>query len=312
MTNQPRSFLVVASSRVGELVMAQSLFIELKNLDPACRIDVLVDSDLFSLLERMPQVAKAVPLPDDFERFRFSDRLRLGSEIRSAGYSHAIVLADGWRYALIPVLARIPVRTGYSPKALLNDCRIADNRWTTLQKFVALGLESSANLYPEHSFPDLDVSLHSKIQVVEKFSIIESSELVLALCPGGGKALDQQWSPEYYTHVADDIVNRGWNVWLLGEEKDHQLGEQICGIADRCKNFIGRTSLAETTDLLSLVDVVVTNHSGLMHIALALHRQVLIVADSTHIDTTACGQPGARLLPLDVTPDLVLSELRGW
>ncbi|MCI0654681.1 MAG: lipopolysaccharide heptosyltransferase II [Methylococcaceae bacterium] len=311
MAEHPRSFLIAAPDRVGELVMAQSLFIGLKNRDPACRIEVLAPPGLFPLLERMPQIAKAIPLPEGFERFRLSDRLSFAGQIRANGFSQAILLNTGWRYALLALLARIPLRTGYSAKTLLNDARTADKRWTTLEKFVALGLDDPADVPSEPALPNLDIGLHNQLQVKEKFSIVDSLDPVLALCPGGGASLHDRWGIEGYARLARDAIDRGWQVWLLGEEMDHLVGSEIRRIAGCCQNFMGRTSLAEAIDLLSLADVVVTNYSGLMHVALALQRQVLIMADSKRIDSPACAQSGARPLPLDASPEQVFSELPG-
>ncbi|MGH8550054.1 MAG: lipopolysaccharide heptosyltransferase II [Methylococcales bacterium] len=311
MTADPRRFLVLSPDRVGALVMAQSLFIELKNRDPACRIDVLAPPGLLPLLERMPQIAKAIPLPEDFERFGLSDRLSFVGQIRASGYNHAILLNDGWRFALLAWLARIPLRTGYSSKALLNDPRTADKRWNALEKLVALGFDNPADLPSDVALPNLDIGLYNQLPVIEKFSIVESMEPVLALCPGGGASLNDQWRIESYARLAGDAIDRGWQVWLLGEENDQSIGLAICRIAGSCQSFMGRTNLAEAIDLLSLADVVVTNYSGLMHVALALQRQVLIIADTTRIDNPAYLQPGARLLPLEATPEQVFSELPG-
>ncbi len=290
--------------------MAQSLFIALKNRDPACRIDVLAPPALHPLLERMPQIAKAIALPGGFERFGIADCWSFARQIRSFGYSHAIQLSAGWRFTSIPVLARIPVRTGYLPKPLLNDTRAAGH-WTVLEKFVAPGLDSRADFPAELALPELDIGLHHQIPVMEKFAIIESREPVLALCPGGGASRGDRWEPEFYASLAAGAVNQGWQVWLLGEETDHDTGIRIGETAQRVQNFIGKTNLAEAIDLLSLADVVLTGYSGLMHIALALKKQVLIIADADRIGNPACRQPGARVLPLDATPELVLSELPG-
>jgi heptosyltransferase-2 len=291
--------------------MAQSLIIEMKNRDPACRIDVLALRGLVPLLERMPQIAKAIPLSENFEDFGWPDRLSFAGQIRANGYSQAIFLIEGWRFALTALLARIPLRTGYFPKALLNDPRKADPRWTSLEKFVALGFDRGTDLPSEIALPDLDIGLHSQLAVMEKFSIVEATLPILALCPGGASNSNHRWGIECFARLARDAIDRGWQVWLFGEENDQNIGIRVGQIAGGCQNFIAQTSLAEVVDLLSLTDVVVTNYSGLMHISLALRKQVLIMADSMQIDSPACLQSGARLLPLSATPERVLSELPG-
>ena len=292
--------------------MAQSLFMELKNQDPACRIDVLVRAELFPLVERMPQVAESIILPPEFEQFGVTDCLSFARKIRASGYSHSILLSEGWRSAWIPMLARIAVRTGYAPKSLLNDFRTAKPLWTPMERFVALGLESASELPAQLCLPDLDIGLHQQFPVIEKFSIKESSKPVLALCPGGGQFQDDQWGAPAYASVACGALDRGWQVWLLGDENDHTLARHISDKAPDCRNFIGETTLADSIDLLSLSDVVLTNFSGLMHIALALHRQVLIVANFDRVESLACTQQlGASLLRLSSNPDQVLAELPG-
>ena len=311
MAENPDRLLVVAPCRVGDLLLAQSLFIELKNRYPACRIDVLAVPDLFPLLERMPQIAKVIPLPAEFDGFGMADRLAFARRIHSFGYSRAILLTDGWRFALTALLARIPVRTGFSPKALLNDIRTVDPQWTTVEKFVALGIGVSEDPVSHPALPNLDIGLHHQIPVIEKFAVTESTEAVLALCPGGGSDVADRWAPECYARLAKAASALGWQIWLLGDENDRRIGIGISETAGRCHNFIGQTTLGEAIDLLSLADVVVTNYSGLMHIALALQRQVLILAEPDRIDSPACRQPGALLLPLSADTEQILSELPG-
>lgn len=55
--------LVVGPSWVGDMVMAQSLFIVLKQQYPDCQIDVLAPSWTRALLVHMPEVSQAIELP---------------------------------------------------------------------------------------------------------------------------------------------------------------------------------------------------------------------------------------------------------
>jgi heptosyltransferase II len=71
--------LVVGPSWIGDMVMAQSLFITLKNAQPDCRIDVLAPAWSFSLLERMPEVTKAIAMPLTHGQIQFGQTTAFGS-----------------------------------------------------------------------------------------------------------------------------------------------------------------------------------------------------------------------------------------
>ncbi|OYV15867.1 MAG: Lipopolysaccharide heptosyltransferase II, partial [Methylococcaceae bacterium NSP1-1] len=220
--------------------MAQSLFITLKNVQPDCQIDVLAPSWSFSLLERMPEVANAIAMP----------------------LSH--VLPNSWKSALIPYFASIPVRTGYIGECrwgLLNDARKLDKTLLTMtvQRFVALGLPNSVQLPPEYPIPGLIINPNQQNAVIEKFNLTPSAK-ILALCPGAEYGAAKRWPASYYAEVARHKIDQGWQVWLFGSDKDKEAAEQINKKVDgRCIDFTGRTSLAEAVDLMSLVNIVVTN-----------------------------------------------------
>src|SRR5206468_150476 len=64
--------------------------------------------------------------------------------------------------------------------------------------------------------------------------------------------------------------------------KDVSIGDQIVmQTSGKITNLIGKTSLEESIDLLSLATVVVSNDSGLMHIAAALDKPMVAVYGST-------------------------------
>ena len=63
MKKDIKKILVVGPSWVGDMVMAQSLFIALKAQNPDVVIDVLAPSWSAPLLARMPEVNKAIEMP---------------------------------------------------------------------------------------------------------------------------------------------------------------------------------------------------------------------------------------------------------
>ena len=287
------------------MVMAQSLFITLKKAWPGCQIDVLAPAWSFSLLERMPEVTKAVAMPLLHGQFGLLDRIKLGRTLRTEAYNQAIVLPNSWKSALIPYFADIPVRTGYIGECrwgLLNDARKLDKSLLTMtvQRFVALGLPSTAPLPPDYPMPNLVINRDQQQAVIEKFTLTPS-EKILALCPGAEYGAAKRWPAAYYAEVARQKMAQGWQVWLFGSDKDQEAAAQINrAVSGQCIDFTGRTSLAEAVDLMSLVDAVVTNDSGLMHVAAALDKKTIALYGSSDPQFTPPLNAKAQVITLNL------------
>jgi heptosyltransferase-2 len=297
--------LVVGPSWVGDMVMAQSLFIALKNTHPNCQIDVLAPAWTLSLLERMPEVNKAIAMPLSRGRFGLVERIKLGFSLRPGNYDQAILLPNSWKSAIAPFFANIPVRTGYIGECrwgLLNDARKLDkNRLTmTVQRFVALGLPADTSMPPECPKPALTISKDRQQAVIDKFKLTPAPE-ILALCPGAEYGPAKRWPIEHYAEVAKHKLDQGWQVWLFGSEKDKADSEQINKAAlGLCTDFTGRTSLAEAVDLMSLANTVVSNDSGLMHVAAALDKKVIAIYGSSDPGFTPPLNDKAEIISLNL------------
>lgn len=277
----------------------------LKKAQPECRIDVLAPPWTFSLLDRMPEVSKAIAMPLTHGQFGLSGRIKLGRHIRTENYDQAIVLPNSWKSALIPFFAAIPVRTGYIGECrwgLLNDARKLDKRKLTMtvQRFAALGLPKNAKLPPDYPQPVLKVEQSRKQAVAEKFGL-SVSEKILALCPGAEYGSAKRWPATYYAEVARRKIEQGWQVWLFGSDKDKDSAEQINReTSGLCTDFTGTTSLAEAVDLMSWVNAVVTNDSGLMHVAAALDKKIIALYGSSDPGFTPPLNAKAKVISLNL------------
>jgi len=299
----PTKILIVGPSWVGDMVMAQSLFQTLKQAEPEFEIDVLAPEWSFALLARIPEVSEAIAMPLTHGQFGWSERVNLGKSLRSKNYSQAIVLPNSWKSALIPFFANIPKRTGYIGECrwgLLNDARKLDKASLTMtvQRFVALGLPSDAAMPPHYPIPALNVSVDNQNAVSEKLKL-KNTKPVLALCPGAEYGEAKRWPAGHFAEVARRKIAGGWQVWLLGSAKDKPVAEQINAVADGlCMDFTGNTELGEAVDLLSLADVVVSNDSGLMHVAAALDKKLIALYGSSDPGFTPPLNAKAHILTL--------------
>jgi heptosyltransferase-2 len=279
--------LVVGPSWVGDMVMAQSLFKALVEKHPGVAIDVLAPGWSLPLMERMPEVDQAIEMPLGHGQFGLKQRWRLGKSLADRNYDRAILLPNSWKSALTPFAAGIPIRTGWVGEmryGLLNDIRRLDKtRLTmTVQRFVALAEAAEVTGIPQIPVPKLEVRAEDVAAALEDLNLQRDASRLLVLCPGAEYGAAKRWPESSYGELATQMIDNGWSVWLFGSEKDRPVCREINRVTgERCVDLSGVTSLAQAVDLMSLADAVVSNDSGLMHVAAALDRPLVALYGSS-------------------------------
>ena len=283
------NILIIGPSWVGDMVMAQTLFQCLRQRHPDCHIDVLAPDWSRPILERMPEVRAALSFPLGHGVLDLAARRKIGKGL-AGQYDQAILLPNSLKSALVPFFAGIAKRTGWKGEmryGLLNDIRTLDkDRYPLMiERFMALAGEPDAALAQPYPRPSLQIDPVSSAAALAKFGL-NLEHPVLALCPGAEFGEAKRWPAEHYAKVAEAKIRQGWQVWLFGSQNDHAGGEEIRsrlipGLREESVNLSGKTSLAEAIDLLSAASAVVSNDSGLMHVAAALNRPLVAVYGST-------------------------------
>lgn len=276
--------------------MAQTLFIELKRLNPNANIDVLAPAWTRPLLERMPEVRDALAMELGHGEVKLSARKELGRSLIPNDYDQSIVLPNSLKSALVPFWAKIPKRTGWRGEmryGLLNDLRKLDKAKYPLmiERFIALAHPKNSPLPSPLPVPKLEISSASRNSALGKFKLDTDTRPVLALCPGAEFGESKRWPADHYGEVARQKIGEGWQVWIFGSANDREVANTIvCGLSEEdkkhCYQLAGETSLAEAVDLLSCAKLAITNDSGLMHIAAALSVPLIAVYGSTSPDFT--------------------------
>ncbi|GJM11706.1 MAG: lipopolysaccharide heptosyltransferase II [Pseudohongiella sp.] len=302
-------FLVVGPAWVGDMVMAQSLFMCLKEQYPDCKISVLAPDWTRPLLERMPEVERGISIEMDHGDLKLSRRRAFGKSLRAEGFTTAIVLPNSFKSALIPYHAAIPNRIAWKGEwrnMLLSDCRRLDKAAFPLmvQRFAALAFPASAQPPSQIPDPRLKSDQQNVDQALGDFGLSLGSK-VLAICPGAEFGEAKQWPAEHFAACCSAKIDEGWQVWIFGSKKDMQVADevlQLLSVEQRhsCVSLAGRTSLAQAIDLLSVASAVISNDSGLMHIAAALDKPVVALYGSTSPDFTPPLSEKSRLLFTDI------------
>ena len=296
--------LLVAPSWIGDAVLSHPLLVRLKERDRAGEIDVLAPAWALAVYRRMPEVAQALALP-----FGHGD-LKLGARRRFARtlpkYDQAIVLPNSFKSALVPWHAGIAVRTGYRGEmryGLLNDMRQLDEAALPLiaERYAAFAQPAGEALRRPLPEPRLAVDAHTREATLAKFGL-DLAKPVAAFAPGAEYGPAKRWPAPHFAELAAMLIERGYQVWLFGSAKDADITREIVG-AERSRkgpivDLAGRTSLDEAIDLISVASRVVTNDSGLMHIAAALDRPMAAIFGSSSPRFTPPLSSKARVITL--------------
>ncbi len=285
--------------------MAQPLFMRLKQRDPQPILDVFAPAWVAPLLRRMPEVDEVITNPFAHGELRLGVRWKLARAFARQGYGQVIVLPNSLKAALIPFFAGIPRRTGFVGEmryGLLNDARKLDAAGYPLmvERFALLAQDADEPLLRPLPHPRLMVNEGQRLAVLAKLGI-DDRQPAVALCPGAEYGPAKRWPEAHFAALARSLAARGYGVWLVGSHKDRAIGDAIAAASGgAARNLCGQTSLDAAVDVLASAAAVVTNDSGLMHVAAALGKPLVALYGSSSPGFTPPLSATARIASLNL------------
>ena len=308
-------YLIIGPSWLGDMVMAQSLFMLLRKKHPRAEIHVTALPFCVPLVKRMPEVDKVIPIPFGHGQLRVLARRRFGKALAAEHYTEALILPHSFKSALIPFFAGIPVRRGW-----LGESRhfVLNQIWKNKKPFPlmvdqyrALAWAPSAENAPRNAdeieqkpVPLLSTDLGNAKDVYARLGG-GSTEKILALCPGASYGPAKKWPPESFAAVASWWIARGGRAVIMGAGKDRDDAAAIMAalpteVKAGCLDLTGKTAITDSVDLIGLAEAVLTNDSGLMHVAAAAGRPVVAVFGSSTPGYTPPLTDRAEILQTDI------------
>ena len=278
--------LVIAPSWIGDTIMAQPLFARLHARHRSLELDALAPRWVAPVLQRMDEISEVIDSPFGHGQIGLKPRWRLARELAARGYDAVYVLPNSLKSALIPFLAGIPQRVGFTGESrygLINRRHHLDKQALPLmvERFAQLAEAPGASLPRPVAYPVLRSTAKNRENTLAELGIARPEKLV-AFCPGAEYGPAKRWPAAHFAELARQLAADGYAIWLFGSPKDHAVAEEISQLAPGlCRNLCGATSLAQAVDLLALADLVVCNDSGLMHVAAALDRPIVALYGSS-------------------------------
>ena len=290
-----QGILIIAPNWIGDAVMTQPLLAALKSQYPASTIDVLASTWVAPIYRACSEVNHVIEANFQHKQLQWGLRKQLANDLRLRGYQACFILPNSLKSALIPWMANIPFRIGYRGElrfgliniALNNPSKI--NRPPMVEHYLALSqlLSDGEPLAANALTPKLNVSSSAKQSIDKKLSDANiDSKSVFVFCSGAEYGPTKRWPASHFAELANHLAQQlpNANIILLGSKSDHELAKAILQQSQdsvKIHNWCGNTSLDEAIALIGVAKAVVSNDSGLMHIAAALKTPQIAIFGSS-------------------------------
>lgn len=288
--------LVVAPQWIGDAVMTEPLMRRLAARGERLTVGAL--PWVAPVYRAMPQVAEVIEFPFAHGGLQWAARREIARQIKGQ-FQRAYVLPNSLKSALLPWLAGIPERIGYAGESryvLLNRRLPNPPRGHGVERppMVAFYSALSGDTDLANDRPTLQVSDTLVSATLAKLSLAEKGYYVFA--PGAEYGPAKRWPASHFAELATLLDAP---VLLLGSGKERSLCDEItqaanqaknAKVSSRCVNLAGQTSLDEALALIAASRAVVSNDSGLMHVAAAFGesrglKQVAVYGSSSPLHT---------------------------
>ena len=303
--------LIIAPQWIGDAVMTEPLLRRLAARGERLTVGAL--PWVAPVYRAMPQVHEVIEFPFQHGGLQWQARKALARQLRGR-FARAYVCPNSLKSALLPWLAGIPVRVGYTGETrwgLINQ-RLPNPSKTQrppMVDFYAALSQSTADASPS---PQLQLPPQVLAATLQQQGLRAQGYVVFA--PGAEYGPAKRWPAAHFSALAQQLDKP---VVLLGSGKEAALCEDIAGPVNalrphQCRNLAGATTLMEAFALIAAAHRVVSNDSGLMHVAAAFGVPQVAVYGSSSPEHTPPLNPLAQVLwlkrdasyqpPLDCAP----------
>ncbi len=282
--------LVIAPNWIGDAVMAQPLLQLLKRDCPDAAIDVLAPAWVAPVLRAMVEVDTVLETPFKHGALQLRERWRYAKILRQRGYAAAYVLPNTLKFALLPWMAGIKKRVGYKGESRYGLINVMhhDSKPTPramVAFYAALAGKPVTELVQNFPKPRLQITPEQTGIVLQEMGLSAKQPLI-CFAPGAEFGNAKRWPVSHFAELASTILqtHADAQIVLLGSPKDVEVCQQIQEACPAVHQFAGKTRLDQALALIAASNAMISNDSGLLHIASAFNKPVIAIYGPTDPD----------------------------
>lgn len=285
--------LVRSPNWVGDGVMSLPALMGIKSAFPGAEISILAKPWVADIFRGFSPPDKIIFYESPGKHQGFTGKMLLAQKLRKEKFDLAILFPNSFESALIAYLARIPKRAGYNTDGrglLLTHPVPAAEKKKGHQIDYYLKLIDYLGFPIPTRLPRLEITADQATWAHQKLkSLGINKEPLIGVTPGSFYGPAKQWPIEKFTKLSEMVIESlGARIIILGSQDDRPIAQKILQARQKMGyDFTGQTTLAEAMALIRQCRLMITNDSGLMHVAAALQVPLVAIFGSTDPRHTA-------------------------
>jgi ADP-heptose:LPS heptosyltransferase len=258
--------LIIRLSSLGDILLTTPVIRAIKKKHPSAKIDFVIRENFIDAVKFNPNIAKIYCYKKD-------DAPALRNELLLQNYDVVFDFQNNWRSRALTKGMKTEVHRFRKPtfkKILLV--------WTKIN------LLKNIKSIPERYADSVGVNLDDKglelfIPEEAKLSLVDGKKYI-GLCPGA-KHFTKRWPADNYIELGTEITKLGYTIVLFGGKTERELCNWISSKVESSINLQGDDELFPLAANMKKCDLIITNDSGLMHVASAVKIPIVAIFGST-------------------------------
>lgn len=280
-----KKIAIIRLSSIGDIILTTPLVRALRNKYPKSRIDFIVKNEYAELLSTNPHLDNVISFDHDAG---FAELRTLKKLIRKEKYDLLIDLHKNFRSVFLRKNSCSGLVLKYNKYYVKRSLLV----WFGLNRFKIVEpiymryfrAVESLGVKPDKEGTELHLTKNNLLMIQTKLtkSGLRQNQQLVVLCPGAGFTT-KKWHTKGFAEVGDHFAKKYKAlVGILGSSKDYDDCESVQNLmSERSVNYAGMFTLLESAAMLNLSILVITNDTGLMHIAQSQDTPVVALFGST-------------------------------
>ncbi len=290
-----KKILIIKLSAIGDVLMAVPSFEVIKKKYPDAKISLLIGNWSKDLIATNPYIDEIISIDENiFWKQKFFPLLNLFFLLKKKKFDIVYVMHWSNLFNFFVFLLGIKERIGFSRlgrgKFLTRKVPFQEGvKPYTVYKYLNLVNDNFQQYSAKISIYLRDDELQFAKDLLKSYKL-DSSEKIIGIAPGGGenpktKMLMKRWPIKYFSELVQKIIFEGHlSVLLFGSNEEVKICnaiEETTGKNILLINLCGKTTLRQTAALLKKCDIVISNDSGLLHLAIAVETKTISIFGPT-------------------------------